>query len=128
MNIFNKNLKNGYLNTNFLILFFYIFWILPKTFYENSSLPTTKPYTPSLQQNQFFITNLKIATWSGKVRKNLEKWQKSGKNGGLWKKSRKCQENFLQKNQIFSIQIYKIPYIKKPSIGKKLIENPLKSD
>ena len=50
------------------------------------------------------------------------------KMGVFEKKIRKSQEKIIKKHQVLSVQIYKIPYIKKPSIGKKLIENPLKSD
>ena len=44
----------------------------------------------------------------------LKKWQKSGKHGVFVK----SHEFFLKKHQILSVQIYKIPYIEKPSIGK----------
>ena len=50
----------------------------------------------------------------------------SGKNGGLKKKSGNLTR--FEKRQILSVQIHKIFYFSKPSIGKKLIKNPLKSD
>ena len=39
---------------------------------------------------------------------------------------KKSQE--IWKKSVFLAKIYKIPYFAKPSNGKKLIKNPLKSD
>ena len=43
--------------------------------------------------------------------KTLKKWQKSGENGGFWKKSGKSEEKTFKKHQILSVQLYQIPYI-----------------
>ena len=52
----------------------------------------------------------------GKSQEKQKKIQKSGINGGL------------KKHQILSVETYIFPYIQIPSIGKKLSENPSKSD
>ena len=56
--------------------------------------------------------------------KKLKKFKKSGKNRDF----EKIQENFFKKHHILSVQIYKIPYIYMPSVGKKLIKSSSKSD
>ena len=44
---------------------------------------------------------------SGQTKKNDKSQEKSGKNRGFWKKSRKVKK----KHQILSVQIYKTPCI-----------------
>ena len=61
---------------------------------------------------------------SGKTKKNDKSQEKMEV---FEKKSRKFDKN-LKKRQIFSVQIYKIPYFLKPSNGKKIIKNSSKSD
>ena len=58
---------------------------------------------------------------SGKTYKN----DKSQVEIGVFEKS---QEFFFLKHQILSVQTYKIHYIQKYSMGKKIIINSLKSD
>ena len=44
------------------------------------------------------------------------------------RKMTKVRKKVFEKHQILSAQIYKIPYIYKPSIDKKLIKAPFKPD
>ena len=67
----------------------------------------------------YFISQV-IKSWSILFRcaglpHGQEKSGKTKKNGGFWKKS----GNFYFKQQILSVQTYKIPYILIYSIGKK---------